>query len=163
MSKPEPAITAARRGSAALSEAATSFTSYAGDIEKNLSALDVSATTLKGLHPNDPLLWSKWKKLTVLAVLCYVTFLTDFLAGYSVPMTIAQQKDWNLSYVDASRNLSGNTFVSPPLGTLRTRNSRLIIGEDAGFRIVAGGALLDAVWDVSANPRENARLRAQWG
>lgn len=43
--------------------------------------------------------------------ICYMTFMTDFLAGYGVPMIIPQGKEWGISSVDASRSLSGNTFM----------------------------------------------------
>jgi len=41
-----------------------------------------------------------------------MTFMTDFLAGYGVPMIIPQAKEWKLTPADSTRSLSGNTFVS---------------------------------------------------
>ncbi|KAI5805159.1 major facilitator superfamily domain-containing protein [Geopyxis carbonaria] len=63
------------------------------------------------LRSVDPLRWSTKKKHAVLAAICYMTLMTDFLAGYGVPMTVPQAKDWKLSTVDAGRSLSGNTFT----------------------------------------------------
>ncbi|KAF8248531.1 MFS general substrate transporter [Wilcoxina mikolae CBS 423.85] len=43
--------------------------------------------------------------------MCYMSFLTDFLAGIGVPMMVPQSKEWNVSLVDVSRSLTGNTFT----------------------------------------------------
>lgn len=50
--------------------------------------------------------------MIVLAVVCYMTFMTDFLASYGVPMHVPQAKEWGISTLDSGRSLSGNTFVS---------------------------------------------------
>jgi hypothetical protein len=71
-----------------------------------------SSSFSETLSPHDPLLWPRRKKYVVLASMCYITFLTDFLAGYGVPMTVPQARDWKISVIDAGRSLSGNTFVS---------------------------------------------------
>ncbi|KAI5840785.1 major facilitator superfamily domain-containing protein [Morchella snyderi] len=88
----------------------------ATDPERNANTL-VSASsseyteTTKFKDPHDPLQWSWKKKHLILVAICYMTFMTDFLAGYGVPMIIPQGKEWGISSVDASRSLSGNTFM----------------------------------------------------
>ncbi|CCX08386.1 major facilitator superfamily domain-containing protein [Pyronema domesticum] len=59
----------------------------------------------------DPLKWSPKKKNLILAVMCYMSFLTDFLAGIGVPMMLPQSKEWGISLVDAARSMTGNTFT----------------------------------------------------
>lgn len=43
--------------------------------------------------------------------MCYMSFLTDFLAGIGVPMMLPQSKEWGISLVDAARSMTGNTFT----------------------------------------------------
>lgn len=78
--------------------------------EKHLSSPN-SSTIHLGISPDDPVLWPHRRKVGILAAMCYLTVLTDFLAGYAVPMTVPQAKEWGISIVDAGRNLSGNTFM----------------------------------------------------
>ncbi|KAA8908147.1 major facilitator superfamily domain-containing protein [Sphaerosporella brunnea] len=59
--------------------------------------------------PWDPINWPNRKKIMCLLSLCYMSFMTDFLAGYGVPMMVPQSKEWGISLVDATRSLSGNT------------------------------------------------------
>lgn len=76
--------------------------------EKHLTSPDSSTIHLS---PDDPILCSHRRKVGILAAMCYLTVLTDFIAGYAVPMTVPQAKEWGISVVDAGRNLSGNTFM----------------------------------------------------
>ncbi|PWW79971.1 MFS transporter [Tuber magnatum] len=79
--------------------------------EHNPTAPPSVLTNEKTYDQNDPLMWPWGKKHLVLAAICYMTFMTDFLAAYGVPMIIPQAKEWKLTPADSTRSLSGNTFT----------------------------------------------------
>jgi hypothetical protein len=92
------------------------FTSLPGHSEKGenfhgseINRVQSETSTL--LDPHDPLNWSWHKKHLVLGAICYMTFMTDFLSGYGVPMIVSQAADWNISIENATRSISGNTFM----------------------------------------------------
>ncbi|KAF8533324.1 major facilitator superfamily domain-containing protein [Trichophaea hybrida] len=82
------------------------------DREKTSNAIvDESSIFTSARNSLDPLRWSSRKKHLILAAMCYMSFLTDFLAGIGVPMMVSQSEEWNVSLVDISRSLTGNTFT----------------------------------------------------
>ncbi|KAG0134955.1 major facilitator superfamily domain-containing protein [Tuber indicum] len=85
-------------------------TSETGE-QDNITATPASSNNGITYDQNDPLVWSWKRKHLALFAICYMSFMTDFLAGYGVPMIIPQAKEWKLSPADSTRSLSGNTFT----------------------------------------------------
>ncbi|KAI5849177.1 major facilitator superfamily domain-containing protein [Tricharina praecox] len=67
----------------------------------------------------DPLNWLRGRKYLFLATICFMSFLTDFLSGYGVPMMLPQSQEWGVSLIDVTRSLTGNTFTQG-LGSVLT-------------------------------------------
>ncbi|KAI9690986.1 MAG: hypothetical protein M1822_008606 [Bathelium mastoideum] len=60
--------------------------------------------------PNDPLNWSKSKKIWVLAIITYTAFLPDYTSGAGNILPIPQAHEWNLAQYTLQHAVIGNLF-----------------------------------------------------